>query len=378
MQNTTNLKLKKPENTDPVEIQDFNDNADILDQAIAEKVDKAGDGSNLTNKFVQAASRVNLVSGEKQSVSFGKIVKYFADLKAAAFSGNAADLTPDATHRFTTDTEKAAWNAKVTASGGDIADTKVSAFTASTAAYPVPVAGETPRVFMGKVKKFFEDMNNLRASMLFIGSIVNNCVTNNASLPLSAAQGKALMDLYTQLNSDKANSGIIHYANIDNVNTSGIYLVREDSGLLLHMQWDVNYSFQLFNAYPSRGYRTRSKVGNIWSSWVDYGVEDTLVWDKWMKFYKKNGIVIVNIVAVRSAGTNNIDANTAYPVATLPQSYCPPTLMEITCKARVGDVLSNSGMAIVTIKPSGVVELRTDRKYTSTIEFDGCGCWTVE
>lgn len=148
--------------------------------------------------------------------------------------------------------------------------------------------------------------------------------------------------------------------------------------MLLHMQWDVNYSFQLFNAYPSRGYRTRSKVGNIWSSWVDYGVEDTLVWDKWMKFYKKNGIVIVNIVAVRSAGTNNIDANTAYPVATLPQSYCPPTLMEITCKARVGDVLSNSGMAIVTIKPSGVVELRTDRKYTSTIEFDGCGCWTVE
>ena len=35
-----------------------------------------------------------------------------------------------------------------------------------------------------------------------IGQIVNNCVTNNAKLPLSAAQGKALMDLYTQLNSD--------------------------------------------------------------------------------------------------------------------------------------------------------------------------------
>ena len=38
-----------------------------------------------------------------------------------------------------------------------------------------------------------------------IGQIVNNCVTNNAKLPLSAAQGKALMDLYTQLNSDLAN-----------------------------------------------------------------------------------------------------------------------------------------------------------------------------
>jgi len=35
-----------------------------------------------------------------------------------------------------------------------------------------------------------------------IGQIVNNCVTNNAKLPLSAAQGKVLMDLYTVLNND--------------------------------------------------------------------------------------------------------------------------------------------------------------------------------
>lgn len=35
--------------------------------------------------------------------------------------------------------------------------------------------------------------------------IVNNCVTDNAKLPLSAAQGKALMDLYTKLNSDLGN-----------------------------------------------------------------------------------------------------------------------------------------------------------------------------
>lgn len=34
----------------------------------------------------------------------------------------------------------------------------------------------------------------------FVGDIVNNCVTDNANLPLSAAQGKVLMDLYTVLN----------------------------------------------------------------------------------------------------------------------------------------------------------------------------------
>lgn len=48
-------------------------------------------------------------------------------------------------------------------------------------------------------------MRNLKAGMQFVlhaGQIVNNCVTDNAGLPLSAAQGKVLKDLYTQLYSD--------------------------------------------------------------------------------------------------------------------------------------------------------------------------------
>ena len=48
-------------------------------------------------------------------------------------------------------------------------------------------------------------MRNLKAGMQFVlhaGQIVNNCVTDNAGLPLSAAQWKALMDKYTQLYSE--------------------------------------------------------------------------------------------------------------------------------------------------------------------------------
>ena len=41
--------------------------------------------------------------------------------------------------------------------------------------------------------------------VLYAGQIVDNCVTNNAKLPLSAAQGKALMDLYTVLNTNLIN-----------------------------------------------------------------------------------------------------------------------------------------------------------------------------
>ena len=52
---------------------------------------------------------------------------------------------------------------------------------------------------------FFQFFRNLKAGLQFVlhaGQIVNNCVTDNAVLPLSAAQGKVLKDLYTQLYSE--------------------------------------------------------------------------------------------------------------------------------------------------------------------------------
>ncbi|WP_367942335.1 hypothetical protein [Enterocloster citroniae] len=127
MQLTPNYKLKKPEGTDPVDIQDFNDNADLIDAALKKKAET---------------------------------------------------------------------------SGGDISEMTVKTLDTITTEFPVPVAGESQKSFLGKVKKFFEDTKNWMTGVCLIGQIVNNCVTNNAKLPLSAAQGKVLMDLYTVLNND--------------------------------------------------------------------------------------------------------------------------------------------------------------------------------
>lgn len=127
MQLTPNYNLKKPEGTDPVDIQDFNDNADLIDTALKKKAES---------------------------------------------------------------------------SGGDISEMTVKTLDAITTEFPVPVAGEKPKTFLGKVKKFFEDTKNWMTGVCLIGQIVNNCVTNNAKLPLSAAQGKVLMDLYTVLNTN--------------------------------------------------------------------------------------------------------------------------------------------------------------------------------
>lgn len=124
MQLTPNYKLKKPEGTDQVDIQDFNDNADLIDAALKKKSDSAG---------------------------------------------------------------------------GDISEMTIKTLDSITTDFPIPEAGEKPREFLGKVKKFFVDTKNWMTGVCLIGSIVNNCVTDNARLPLSAAQGKVLMDLYTVL-----------------------------------------------------------------------------------------------------------------------------------------------------------------------------------
>lgn len=53
---------------------------------------KTGNGSNLTATFTETASRTNIATGEKLSVIFGKIKKFFSDLKSVAFSGDYTDL----------------------------------------------------------------------------------------------------------------------------------------------------------------------------------------------------------------------------------------------------------------------------------------------
>ena len=65
--------------------------------------------------------------------------------------------------------------------------------------------------FLDTVKSkmnFFQFFRNLKAGLQFVlhaGSIVNNCVTDNPNLPLSAAQGKALQDALTVLNNEAKN-----------------------------------------------------------------------------------------------------------------------------------------------------------------------------
>ena len=65
--------------------------------ALANKLDKTGNGSNVTAAFMAASTRANIATGEKLSVLFGKIAKWFADLGSLAFKSKVAksDLASD-------------------------------------------------------------------------------------------------------------------------------------------------------------------------------------------------------------------------------------------------------------------------------------------
>ena len=51
-----------------------------------------GNAKDTTVTFTQATARTNVASGDKMSILFGKIAKWFTDLKAVAFTGSYNDL----------------------------------------------------------------------------------------------------------------------------------------------------------------------------------------------------------------------------------------------------------------------------------------------
>lgn len=142
---------------------------------------------------------------------------------------------------------------KVDSIGGDTADTLVSAFDTSSDSFPVPAAKEKARTRWGKMKKFTEDFRNWMTGVFLIGQIVNNCVTDRTDLPLSAAQGKVLMDLYTVLNTKLINKSITATYDIpdrDGVSTDSDYISIGFHNITQYSNGQCIYSIQAF-VYPT-------------------------------------------------------------------------------------------------------------------------------
>ena len=96
----------KPENIPYLEITNKGTSRFVDVTGITNKLNLDGNGKEVIVTFATPSTRENVSTGEKLSIMFGKICRYFADLKSIAFTGKATDISEDATHRFMTDSER--------------------------------------------------------------------------------------------------------------------------------------------------------------------------------------------------------------------------------------------------------------------------------
>ena len=142
-------------------------------------------------------------------------------------------------------------------------------------------------------------LRNLKAGLQFVlhaGQIVNNCVTDNAGLPLSAAQGKVLKDLYTQLYSDLnttnnnlSNSGIPIVKKITDlysIKTSGFYYydagamnapLSSRGGMIIANYLSDSWISLIVVPYASSKIYTNTKYNNTWVGWAESATKNDFV-----------------------------------------------------------------------------------------------------
>ena len=128
-------------------------------------------------------------------------------------------------------------------------------------------------------------LKNLKAGLQFVlhaGSIVNNCVTDNPNLPLSAAQGKALNDAITTLNSNltasfikgsqrQENSKSLPYATYTNFfqytpDKDGMVYVNTDIKLETLSRLNGLALMQLFSTNVNQSYVNNSCTANPYTN----------------------------------------------------------------------------------------------------------------
>ena len=80
MKYTENYSLYKPDENDFYDVKKSNDNWDTVDEELSKRPMDTGDASNMKATFTQVSNLVNMTSGEKLSVSFGKIAKAITSL----------------------------------------------------------------------------------------------------------------------------------------------------------------------------------------------------------------------------------------------------------------------------------------------------------
>ncbi len=157
----------------------------------------------------------------------------------------------------------------------------------------------------GKVSTLFSNIKAFCKGCCTLAMIVDNCVTDNAGLPLSAAQGKALMDLINQTNSNlnDVNKGFSHiYANsvtwikpntdLNDITELGTYSCASNSiGVTLkNRPNETSNAFMMLVANPLFGDDYKCQIlrdleGHLYTRRTNKSISYSFVDVSWTKLY---------------------------------------------------------------------------------------------
>ncbi|ASN70303.1 hypothetical protein 10S9_49 [uncultured Caudovirales phage] len=94
-------------------------------------------------------------------------------------------------------------NLKIDKTNGDISNTKVRSVDTISAEFPDPVAGESTKTFLGKVKKSLADWKAIKSTLLTLSMLTNQYENSTSKIPTSAL-------LYTlKQTTDEINSNFV-------------------------------------------------------------------------------------------------------------------------------------------------------------------------
>ena len=231
-------------------ISTHNSAADAHSTLFSNKLNTTGNASNVINSFTQATSRANLATGEKLSVSLGKIMKWYADFGTAAFTDTTAyDASGAASEAVST--HNSAADAHSTLFAGKV-DKKVPA----TAGNLATLDANGNLADSGKTPDSFATASNV-GKLLAVGT--GFALANGSTRPTLG--DKAVDESYTENNTKGATGSYSHAEGAGNT-ASGSYSHAEGanniaSGDNSHVEGDDNTASGI-SSHVEGGHNTAS------------------------------------------------------------------------------------------------------------------------
>ncbi|MGG1635012.1 pyocin knob domain-containing protein [Paenibacillus sp. NRS-1760] len=239
MQTTGNLGLKKPEGTDVVDIADLNGNADILDTAVSNKVDKVA-GKQLSTEDYTTAEKTKLAG-----VAAG------ANAYVHPANHPASVITQDASNRFVTDAEKSAWNAK-----------------ASTAVATTSAAGLQSAADKVKLDGIAAGANNYTHPVNHPPSVItqdaaNRFVTDAEKVAWNASQAATITQAKAAVNMNTLNGNGMYFVSTPTNAPAGVTY-----GLVHVIAESATACMQtLYESGSNRIFTRRQTNSSTWTAW---------------------------------------------------------------------------------------------------------------